>query len=247
MFRISLNPRRLRKSCGERGSKTLHERKEFTMHIAIFGANGRTGLLLLERCLAAGHTVSALVRKPASFVYAERVRVVEGSVFDRKAVDATLIAPDGTRADAVLSALGANSLGKEDVLERAVPVIVAAMEAAGIRRIVALGSAGALDTALDKQSFLRRAIVENLVYKTALKWPVASQRAQYAALAASSLDWTLPMPGMLVDGPGRGRYRVDGDALPKNGARIARADVADFMMAQLTSGEWSRKGVYLVW
>jgi putative NADH-flavin reductase len=212
------------------------------MHLAIFGASGRTGLLLTERALAAGHTVAALVRNPASYPLARRVRVVVGDAFTPGAIAETLAG-----ADAALSALGARSLGKEDVLERAVPLIVKEMEKAAVRRIVVLGSAGALDTALDRQPAWRRWIVENLVYKTMLKWPVASQRAQIQALQASDLDWTMAMPPMLVNWPARGRYRVDPNALPPGAAMISRADVANFMVAQLTSPVWLKRGVYLSW
>ena len=216
------------------------------MRLAIFGASGATGQLLTERALAAGHSVSALVRKPGSFRFADRVRVVKGDAFSADAIAATLAG-----ADAVLSALGARSLRREDVLERAVPLIVREMERAGVQRIVVLGSAGALDTAMAKQPAWRRWLVEKVVYPTVMKWPVASQRAQYKALSSRGLgwspDWTMVMPPMLTNGRGRGRFRVDGDALPRNGSRIARADVADFMMEQLTSSEWSRKGVYVTW
>src|ERR1700730_7271131 len=116
------------------------------MKIAIFGATGATGKLLTERCLAAGYGVTALVRKPESFVLRDRVRVVQGSAFDATRVRETI---EGT--DVVLSALGARSLKKEDVLERAVPLIVVAMKEAGVRRIIALGSAGALPDSLKKQ------------------------------------------------------------------------------------------------
>ncbi len=217
------------------------------MHLAIFGASGRCGLLLIERALAAGHTVSALVRRPAKFPFSSKVRVVQGDAFSPEAIASTITSPLGTRAQAVLSALGARSLGREEVLERAVPLIIQAMQSAGTRRIIALGSSGALDSALDQQTAWRRALIENVLYKTALKWPVVSQRAQYQALSASDLDWTMVMPPMLTDGAARGCFRVDGDALPKNGARIARADVADFMMAQLCTEAWSRRGVYLCW
>lgn len=210
------------------------------MKLALFGASGATGLLLTERALAAGHSVTALLRTPTTFPFAGRVRVVEGDAFTPSAIAATVAG-----ADAVLSALGARSLKREDVLERAVPLIVQAMVDAGVSRIVALGSSGALDSALDKQPAYRRWIVENILYNTLLKWPVASQRAQYAVLSASPLDWTLPMPPMLTNGPATGRIRIDGDALPRGGSSISRADVADFMMLQLTSHQWSRHGVYI--
>jgi putative NADH-flavin reductase len=212
------------------------------MKIAIFGASGATGLLLTERCLAAGHEISALVRTPKTFPFRDKVRVVEGNAFDGTAIRETI-----SGSDVVLSALGARSLGKEDVLERAVPLIVAAMQQAGVRRIIVLGSAGAKEDALRKQFAPRRWFVQTVVYNTFLKWPVASQRAQFAALSASGLDWTMAMPPMLLNGPARGVYRIDGEALPRNGMRISRSDVADFMMQQIGDPQWIGKGVYLSW
>jgi putative NADH-flavin reductase len=212
------------------------------MKVAVFGASGSTGRLLTERCLAAGYTVSALVRTPESFPFRDRVRVVAGNAFDPAAVRATI---EG--ADVVLSALGARSLRREDVLERAVPLIVAAMKELGVRRIVALGSAGAETTSLDKQPAWRRWIVQKIVYNTLLRWPVASQIAQWKTLSASGLDWTMVMPPMLLNTAARGHLRVDGEALPRNGSMISRVDVADFMMAQVEGREWVGRGVYITW
>ena len=179
------------------------------MKIALFGASGATGTLLTTHCLTAGYDVTALVRRPEAFAHAGRVRVVEGTAFDAEAVRRTV---EG--ADAVLSTLGARSLKKEDVLERAVPLIVNAMRQTDVRRIVALGSAGAKDDSLKKQPAWRRWFVQKMVYNTFLKWAVASQVAQWKVLAASGLDWTIVMPPMLLNGAGRGTYRVDGEALP---------------------------------
>jgi putative NADH-flavin reductase len=217
------------------------------MNIAIFGASGATGTLLTQRCLAAAHNVRALLRTPEKFPLRDQVHVIQGSSFDLTLVRQTI---EG--ADAVLSALGANSLRKEDVLERAVPQIIAAMQETfsqpkPVRRIIVLGSAGALPTSLDKQPAWRRWIVQNIVYNTFLKWPVASQISQWNNLSHSSLDWTMVMPPMLTNAPARRAYRIDGDALPPNGSRISRADVADFMMQQIDSSQWIRKGVYIAW
>ena len=212
------------------------------MRVALFGASGATGLLLTERCLAAGHTVTALLRTPESFPYKDKVTVVQGSpVDDDAAIARTLVG-----AEAVLSALGARSLKKEDILERAVPRIVAAMERTGPRRLIVLGSSGALADSLKKQPAWRRWMVEKLLYPTVLKYPVASQVSQYGTLAGSGLDWTMVMPPMLTNGAARGGVRVDAEALPRNGSSISRADVADFMMAQLVPGGL-RGGVYITW
>ena len=212
------------------------------MHLALFGASGRTGQLLAERALADGHTISALVRNPASYPLATRVKVVAGNPFTPADIARTLVG-----ADAVLSALGARSWRREEVIERALPPILEGMQTAGVSRIVVLGSAGAEDSAMAKQPAWRRWLVENIVYKTVLKWPVESQRVQYRLLSASPLDWTMVMPPMLTNGPARGKLRVDGEALPRNASSISRAAVADFMVQQLDERTWSRKGVYITW
>jgi putative NADH-flavin reductase len=213
------------------------------MNIAIFGASGSTGRLLTERSLAAGHTVTALVRNPGDFSFHGRagISVVQGSAFDPVAIANTLAG-----ADLVLSALGAKSpFKKEEVLERAMPLIVAAMQSNGPRRIIALGSAGAKSDSLSKQPAYRRWIVQKIVYNVFLKYPVLDQIAQWHDLSTSSLDWTMVMPPMLSNAPARGHYRIDGAALPPNGSRISRSDVADFMMLQIDNQEWIRKGVYI--
>ncbi len=211
------------------------------LRFALFGANGATGRLLTERALAAGHTVTALLRDPTVFPFRDRIQVVHGSAFDPDCVSDTIAG-----SDAVLSSLGASSLRREDVLERAIPVIVQSMERTGPRRIVVLGSAGALPDSLDQQSPWRRWIVQKIVYNTILKWPVASQIAQWQILSHSTLDWTMVMPPMLNNQPPRHTFRVDVHALPRNGAQISRADVADFMLAQLAP-DGIRRGVYLSW
>jgi len=217
------------------------------MKVAIFGASGATGKLLTQRSLDAGYEVTALLRNPDTFPWRDRVHAIQGSAFELAPVRQTI---EG--ADVVFSALGANSLKKEDVLERAVPQIISAMQQTAtkpkpVRRLIVLGSAGALPSSLDKQPSWRRWIVQNIVYNTFLKWPVASQISQWTDISRSSLEWTMVMPPMLTNGPARGMYRIDGDALPRNGNRISREDVADFMMQQIASPQWVRKGVYLSW
>jgi putative NADH-flavin reductase len=211
------------------------------MDIAIFGANGATGRLLTSVALKSGHSVTALVRKPQSFPYLKSVHVIEGSAFDPVAVAATV-----ADADVVFTALGAKSpFRNENVLPRAVPLIVAAMKQSGVRRIIALGSAGARPDALTKQPAWRRWIVQTVIYNTVLKWPVREQIAQHEILSASGLDWTMVLPPVLTNARARGTWRVDGDALPRHANSISRKDVADFMFRQIDSSEWLRKSVYI--
>jgi len=211
------------------------------MHIAIFGANGATGRLLTAKSLEAGYSVTALVRSPQSFPFADRVCIVQGNAFDTSAVSKTV---EG--ADVVFSTLGAKSpFRNENLLPRAVPLIVAAMQQAGVSRIIALGSAGARQDALTKQPLWRQWVIQRIIYNTVLKWPVREQVVQHEILSSSGLDWTMVLPSMLTNGPARGNCRIDGDALPRLAHSISRRDVAQFMFQQIGSPQWVGKSVYI--
>jgi putative NADH-flavin reductase len=65
-------------------------------------------------------------------------------------------------------------------------------------------------------------------------------------LAAGDLEWTCVRPGMLTNGAARGTWRVaDGGELV--GGKIARADVAAFMLVEAAKREWLRKRPTIVW
>ena len=53
------------------------------MNLVVLGASGRTGSLVVEQALAAGHTVTALVRPPEKLtIRNSNLRVVAGKATD---------------------------------------------------------------------------------------------------------------------------------------------------------------------
>ena len=70
---------------------------------------------------------------------------------------------------------------------------------------------------------------------------------QEAAIRASSLDWIVVRPAMLTNDPPRGRVRASADLAGINGGRIARADVAQFLVEQLTNDTWLRRTPVILW
>jgi len=211
------------------------------MKVVVFGASGGTGQHLVQQALAAGHTVTAFARRPESVLAAPTptLTVAQGDIHDLAAVSGAIAGQD-----AVLSALGARSLGRSDVLEAGVKNILAGMGAHGVSRIIVLGAAGASEDATLHQGVFTRSILK-LFMVTLLREPFRSQRAQESLLAASSTQYTIVRPPRLVDRPAIGHYRVQPDGLPPGGTTIPRADVADFMIRQLTDTAWIRKGPYL--
>lgn len=211
------------------------------MKLVIFGASGGTGQHLVQQALAQGHTVTAFARRPESILAAPSpgLTVVQGDVHDAAAVSAVIAG-----REAVLSGLGARNLGKSDVLEVGVRNILDGMAAHGVRRIIVLGASGAAAGA-DQHLGAGTRLFLKLISATVLKEPFRSQREQERRLEASPMDYTVVRPPRLLNGPFTGRYRVREDGLPPGGVTINRADVADFMLRQLTDAAWIRKGPYV--
>jgi putative NADH-flavin reductase len=213
------------------------------MKIIVFGATGRTGKEIVRQALEQGHTVTAFVRDPVPLTPPSGLpmglRLFKGNIFDPVAVSEAI---DGHRA--VLSALGGRTLKKENVLARAIPNILAGMDARYVQRIIALGAAGALYPAGKYQTGWF-----NLVLATAkstfLRQPFADQAIQERLLEQSGMDFTIVRPPRLNDKAESQEVRVLPDGLPGGGWQIARADVADFMLLQLTDPRFHRQGVYI--
>jgi putative NADH-flavin reductase len=209
------------------------------MKIIIFGATGGTGRLLVSQALAKGHSVTAFVRNTEGLPQDAHLRVIQGDIHDFGAV---VDAVRGHRA--VLSALGARTRKKADVLADALPHILEGMRQEYVNRLIVLGAAG-VDPNYGKYQNALTNFIWWVAKKTVLKYPFLDQAEQERLLAASDLDYTIVRAPRLLDGPFTGAYRVLPDALPPGALSVNRADVADFMLQQLTDPRFHRQGPYI--
>lgn len=199
------------------------------MKLVVFGATGGTGRHLVEQALAAGHEVTAFARDPSAVAARPHLTVLPGGTGDAAAVDRAIAGQD-----AVLCALGGRPWRRRArVCSTAMRNIVASMKGRGVRRVVAISTFGAGDTR-PQVPWLARMLVFGLV----LRSEVADKEAMERELAASDLDWTAVRVGLLSDAAPQGTWRVADDGSMRGMGRIARADVAAFMLAQLDSREW---------
>jgi putative NADH-flavin reductase len=211
------------------------------MRILVFGASGATGRELVRQGLAAGHQVSAFVRNPAGFPATPGVQVIQGDVFDPEQVAAAV-----QGQDAVFTALGARTLGPNDLLPKSSANIIAGMKRHGVRRLIVLGAAGAYRDAGKYATPIRRFFLR-LIKRTLLKYPFINSSIQQQQVEASGLDFTVVLPPRLTNGEALGKYRVEADGLPLHGNTLSRADLAEFMLKQLGDPTWVRKAPYVAY
>ena len=67
------------------------------------------------------------------------------------------------------------------------------------------------------------------------------RRAPTSIIKASDVEWLIVRPGFLTNGPRTGKYRAIENLSGVTAGKISRADVADFILKQLTKPTHFRK------
>ena len=200
------------------------------MKILLIGATGGTGQEILPRLLAAGHTVTALVRRPEAITTKhEHLVVMPGGVRDPDLVDSAV-----QGQDAVICAFGPRALGKDDIQEVLMRNLVAAMTKRGVKRLVNLSAWGAQDT--QKSISLMQVILQKVILRNIFADKMRGEKL----LFASALDYVNVCPGRLLNEPARGGVKASADGAGIKHS-MTRADLAQWMVEQLTSDIWVRK------
>lgn len=111
------------------------------MQIALFGASGAAGRIVVDQALAAGHAVTAYVRDAAKLgISSPQLTVIEGQLDDAEAIDRAIAGQD-----AVISLLGPKGDSAGLPVSKGTALIVAAMRRHGVRRLIATATPSASD------------------------------------------------------------------------------------------------------
>ena len=201
------------------------------MKVLVFGATGGVGRHVVEEGLARGHDVTAFVRDPSRLDVAhERLTVFRGDVLDAASVERAV-----RGQGAVLCSIGAGRKGR--VRSEGTRNIVRALVGAGVRRLVCQTTLGVGESSGNLNLFWK-----HVMFGLLLRGAFADHEQQEAHVRSSALEWTIVRPAAFTDGERTGEYR-HGFSPAKKGLRlnISRADVAEFMLDQLTDDTYLRQ------
>ena len=187
------------------------------LRIAVFGASGRTGRLVVTQALRRGHEVVAAVRDASKQWFPDAVTVRQGDPRDAKAI-ATALAG----ADATISALGPIAGETSTEISDATRTIVEVMQRTGPHRLVIAAN----DTVLSEDE-----VTGEFANVT------AEHRRDLAILRGSALAWTVVAAPSLIDEPGSGAYDAVIDGSPP-GRSITRADFGAAFLDALEHDDW---------
>lgn len=203
------------------------------MRLVVFGSTGGVGQHVVQRAVAAGHTVTAFLRTPEKLEMRDSVKIVQGDAFNSEAVAQAV---EGQ--DAVVSCLASSTgLKVSTEVQRMVQNIVTGMEAANVDRIAYCASLG-----VDNE--LTGVIGKGISW--VLRHALADHRAALAHIKAANLNFTIARPTSLSNAAFEPNYLEAFVGMPAGNRPIPRASVADFLVKSLEQpDEYSRTSVGL--
>ncbi len=210
---------------------TVSSEWELEMKLIIFGATGTIGRHLVDQALSQSHQVTVFARKPFALkLEHQNLTRQAGDVLDRSAV------AEAVRGhDAALIALGSGRKGR--VRSVGTKHVIEGMERHGVRRLVCQTTLGVGDSRALLNFFWKR-----IMFGLLLRDVYADHEAQEALVSQSDLDWIIVRPGAFTDGPATGAYKYGFPPTEKTlKLKISRADVADFLLRQLTDDTYLRR------
>jgi putative NADH-flavin reductase len=200
------------------------------MKVLIFGATGPTGRCLSTEALAHGYEVTAFVRALQVLQEGDRLTILTGNVLDAPQVEESI-----RGQDAVLCALGGSTTPERP---NPTPVrfpgtknIVDGMGRAGVKRLICLSAYGV------GNSRNRGGLFAMLAWLT-LRKGLEDTEQQERVIQDSNLDWTIVRASRLTNAPAKGAYQVGMDLRLGVTAKIARVDVAEFMVKRLKLNDY---------
>ncbi len=206
------------------------------MNLALFGATGPSGKAVLSEALRRGHQVAVLARDPARLPQGRAgLRIVPGDARDAAAVAETL-----RGADAVVQTLGVGGLGTgkpDDLVPVATRLILDAMRAQGIRRIVCASNIGVPGSG----AYFTRFVLVPLVARKLIPI-IASKVEMETVLRQSDADWTAVRLAALTEKPAKGRLKVS-ETGKGPGMFLTTADAAGFMLDIIEKPAFLRQAV----
>ena len=198
------------------------------MKVLILGAGGKTGHLVLERALAAGHKVTALLHeKKEDELYPAAVDVVHGDVRNPSRLDQVMAGQE-----AVIDVIGGTKPFLETDLEASsAKVVIEVMQRESVKRLIVVSAMGVGDSNEHAGFFY-----EHLLMPVFLGGIMRDKAKMEGEVTASGLDYTIVRPPILKDSDPTGHIEiVDG---PDKAHTITRGDLAQFLVDQLTTSQY---------
>lgn len=205
------------------------------MKIAVLGATGKTGQTIVSQALAAGHSVTALVRRPAGLpIRHEHLHVIVGDARDASVIEQIVHGQDGIICCLGIPASGRTHAEIDDsqqvtVCDQSTRLLFEAMPRHGVHRIVTMSThgAGGSNDGSPYVLWLRDLVGHRVKDKDDMEAFIAASQAD--------VDWTVIRNPAIYEGPIGRPHEVYVKIELNRSSRITYADLAAFTLSEIVA------------
>ncbi len=202
--------------------------------IALLGASGQTGSIVLKKALDQGYSVKALVRNPGKItVTHERLQLIEGDVLNLNDVEELI-----KDTQVVVSLFGHVKDSPAWLQTNGTKNIVNAMKKEGVDKIISLSGGGLPFPEKDQPKFIDRLI--RFIMKLVVPKILNDAIEHHKVLERSGVKWIIVRGPRLTNDPPKETHRVGWVGVNAS-TKIARGDLANFIVKQIESDEFLYK------
>jgi len=203
------------------------------VNVLVIGGTRGVGHAVVVAAHGAGHRMTVMARTAAGFDGPiSGIRMVAGDAEDGADVERAVAGQD-----AVVWTVGVAGRAVDvRVFSRGTAHVLNSMQEHRVRRLVCV-------TGVASGASVSRARL--LVRPAATKAVSVDKARQEAQIRDSAIEWIIVRPAALTDGKATGLYQTLTEPADGRAKRIARADVADFIVENLAAPEYVRKTVFL--
>lgn len=214
------------------------------MKILLLGATGRTGKLILQEAIDAGHAVTCLARQSERIPKHDAVTAIEGDPTNQ--VD-LVKALEG--CDAVISSLNVSRTSDfpwsklrtpEDFLSKTMKLIISVAKEKHVKRLVICSAWGVAETKDDLPVWFKWMIDNSNIGKA-----YADHERQEQLLETSTLDWTIVRPVGLTNSKRKQEVIETYDNNPKPTLTISRQSLALYLVNCLKNDRLIKRKVVI--
>lgn len=203
--------------------------------IALFGASGTVGRLVVSDALSQGYTIRAFAHRHPNFDTHPNLTVVTGDIHSEQDVKEAI-----QGADVVISTLGSWGSKNKDVLTAGMKTIIPVMHSHGITRIVSLTGADARASG-DRDGVVHW--ISHAILSVVAKKILQDGENHISLLESSGLDWTVIRSPIMNNGSSS-VYRLDSHR-PLPWQTVSRHAVASALLSEATNRHDSQEAPYI--
>jgi putative NADH-flavin reductase len=188
--------------------------------------------------LAKDYQVIAYIRRAGSLALQHpNLKIIVGNLNESVKIKEAIAG-----SDIVISALGGRSLTRHSrEIITGIDQIINHLEHEGVKRFIYLSSLGAGDS-----RYLMSILIRFFIAGLMLRVPLADHTINEQRIAKSKLQWTIVRPAGLTNGPRTGRLKHGTEKkVLKGSLEISRANVASFILEQLSDNRYINSSVWV--